>query len=234
MQTGLHQWLLNNKDGWLLFDTLFYSIPIIYFLAQNVLKTGSTIIAVCMLIINWMYVQCYTLYPTNSIEAHMAWLLFPIAFIALNPKTFSLLTEGLRYFFLFFFASAGLWKIFTGSVFNTEQMTGILIYQHADLLLTSPDDWQTNMIEWLIDHQAVGFILYLSATVLELAFIIGFFTRKYDHLLIFATILFLLFDQLIMRIPYYDILPFLITLRIATMHQDLPFHVAQPQTRIQN
>lgn len=234
MQTGLHQWLLNNKDGWLLLDTLFYSVPLVYFLSHNVWKTGSRLIAIFLLLINWIYVQCYTLYPTNSIEAHISWLLFPIAFLSSNPKTFRLLFEGLRYFFLFFFVSAGLWKIVTGSVFNTEQMSGILLYQHADLLLTSRGYWQTEIILWLIDQSTIGFFLYLSATILELVFIVGFFTKKYDHLLIFAAILFLLFDQLIMRIPYYEILPFLITLRIGAMRQDLPSYVVQPRNHIQS
>ncbi len=234
LNTGIHQWLLNNKEGWFMFDTAFYAITFIYFLSHNVFKTGSLMIAILMLIINWVYVQCYTLYPTNSIEAHQAWLLFPIAFLGTNEKTFRLLIEGLRYFFLFFFASAGLWKIVTGSVFNIEQMSGILLYQHADLLLTSPGYWQTNLIQWLITHPTIGFILYIAASLLELVFIAGFFTKKYDHLLIVCVIVFLLFDQLIMRIPYYEILPFLITLRIGAMHQDLPSFVAQPQTRIQS
>ena len=234
MKTGIHQWLLNNKQGWLVFDTLFYSIPLIYFLSHNVIRTGSKLVAVLMLLINWMYVQCYTLYPTNSIEAHIAWLLFPIAFLTANAKTFRLLMEGLRYFFLFFFVSAGIWKIVTGSIFNTEQMTGILLYQHADLLLTSTGYWQTNFIQWLIDHPTIGFSLYLAATLLELLFIIGFFTKKYDHLLIAGAILFLIFDQLIMRIPYYEILPFLITFRMAVMHRDLRSYVVPPQTHNQN
>src|SRR6476619_6463667 len=68
MQTGLHRWLLNNFFGWNLFDGLFYSIPAIYLLAYRYSQKISSAFAVLMLIINWCYVQCYTLYPSNSIE----------------------------------------------------------------------------------------------------------------------------------------------------------------------
>jgi hypothetical protein len=93
-------------------------------------------------------------------------------------------------------------------------MTGVLLYQHADLLSTSPAFWQSQIIEWLIHHQFIGYALYIMATVLELIFIVGFFTKKYDNLLIVGFIIFLMFDHLIMRIPYYEVMPFLITLKV--------------------
>src|SRR5207244_1109367 len=133
--------------------------------------------------INWCYVQCYTLYPSNSIEGHIAWLFFPILFIPADKKTFSLLFEGLRYFFLFFFASAGLWKLAQGGFFSLSEMTGILLYQHAQLLSNSPGYWQSELILYLIQHPKLSYLLYLSTTILELSFLIGFFTKKFDRLL---------------------------------------------------
>lgn len=214
MKAGLHQWLLGNKQGWIIFDMLFYSMPLIYLLANNILKTGSTVVAVLMLLVNWTYVQCYTLYPSNSIEAHTAWLLFPLVFLVNNPKTFALLVQGLRYFFLYVLVSAAAWKLFTGAVFNMQQMSGVLLYQHADLFYTSPGYWQTNMVQWLIKNEVVGFAIYLLGFLLELSFLVGFFTRKYDRWLVLAFVVFLVADHLVMRIPYYELLPFLITLRM--------------------
>lgn len=234
MKTGLHQWLIDNPQGWTLLDTLFYAMPLIFFLSNNVYKVASATTAFLMLLINWIYIQCYTLYPTNSIEAHTAWLLFPIIFLVSNPATFKLLLEGLRYFFLFVIASAGIWKIITGAVFNPEQMSGVLLYQHAELLSNSPGYWQTDLIQWLIGHPSIGYTFYLLATLFELVFIVGFFTKKYDHLLIIGFIVFLIFDHLIMRIPYYELLPYLITLRIEAMYQDLPSSVVLQQSRTQS
>ena len=232
MKTGLHQWLIDNKTGWLLFDTLFYAMPLVFFFSHNVYRVGAVVTAFLMLVVNWIYIQCYTLFPSNSIEANTAWLLFPVIFLAANPKTFRLLAEGLRYFFLFIMVSAGVWKIVTGAVFNEQQMSGVLLYQHAELLATSPGYWQTNLVEWIIANENVGFVLFLLATGLELTFLAGFFTKKYDHLLIILFIIFLVFDHLVMRIPYYDLMPYLILLRLGAMYRDLPAS-AVPQ-QIQN
>ncbi|CAN5199798.1 hypothetical protein BH11BAC6_BH11BAC6_07630 [soil metagenome] len=205
MQTGLHQWLLNNTTGFLVFDIAFYSMPLILLITNYYKKSVAPIIAVTMLIINWSYIQCYTLYPINSIESYVAWLLFPVVFIPKKEKTFLSLYEGLRYFLLFFFASAAIWKFVQGGIFYGNEMSGILLYQHNQLLTNSPGYWQAAFILYLIQHPGLSYCIYLSLTILELLFIIGFFTKKYDRMLVMAFILFLIGDYIIMRIPYFEI-----------------------------
>ena len=212
MQTGLHQWLLNNQQGWILFDALFYSIPLIYLFVYKFKRSFAPVAAIIMFIINWCYIQCYTLYPINSIEGQIAWLTFPIVFITNNKKTFALLFEGLRYFFLFFFTSSAAWKLAQGGIFNINQMGGVLLYQHNQMLTNSPGYWQTNMLYFLIQHPLLSYFFYLSATILEAFFIIGFFTKKFDRLLALLFIVFLIADYFIMRIPYFEVSALLLTL----------------------
>jgi len=212
MQTGLHQWLLNNAGGCLLFDVLFYTAPAIYFLHYRNSRPTAYVSGIYMLLVNWLYVQCYTLYATNSIEGHLAWLLFPVVFLPKKEEGFALLLDGLRYFFLFFFASAGLWKLRQGGVFNTSEMAGILLNQHKELLTNSPLYWQSRFIVWLVQHQLVSYMLYVSATVMELLFIVGFFTKKFDKALLVLFLVFLVMDYLVMRIPYFEVAPLLLTL----------------------
>lgn len=212
MQTGLHQWLLNNPKGCILFDILFYSAPLIYFLIYRLKISWSPIAALVMFLVNFCYIQCYTLYPINSIEAQISWLLFPLVFIPRNEKTFALLFDGLRYFFLFFFASAAAWKIAQGGLFNMDQMQGILLFQHNQMLTNSPGYWQTNLLYYLIQHPVLSYSVYLSAMLLEASFIIGFFTKRFDKLLAIVFIIFLIADYFIMRIPYFEVSALLLTL----------------------
>ncbi|MFP5042655.1 hypothetical protein [Parasediminibacterium sp. JCM 36343] len=212
MQLGLHQWLLNNTAGCVLMDILFYSAPAIYLLHFRYTNRTAYLTALYMLVVNWAYVQCYTLYPSNCIEGHTPWLLFPCLFMARKEATFNILLDGLRYFFLFFFASAGLWKIRHGSVFYAGQMSGILLGHHIQLLTNSPEYWQSKFILWLVKHQLIAYSLYVGATLMELFYLIGFFTKKYDILLICIFLVFLVMDHFIMWIPYYEVMPFLLTL----------------------
>ena len=211
MKTGIHQWLLNNPTGWLIFDCVFYGMPAIYWLLHQKNIKWASYSAIAMLIVNWIYIQCYTLYPANSMESFTPWLLFPFLLMTVNLKNFYWVFQGLRYFFLFFFASSGVWKVVQGSIFNLDQMSGVLLFQHKEYLMDA-NNFYSRIVFWLIAHRQIAFSLFISATFLELFFFIGFFTKKYDRLLIAIFVLFLISDVLVMRIPYWEVTPFLITL----------------------
>ncbi len=212
METGIHQWLLNNPAGWIVFDVLFYSMPLLLLLAYKKSIRLAVAVAVTMFVVNYMYIQCYTLYPLVSIEGFIAWLLFPFLFMTISLRSFYLVLQALRYFFVFFFVSAGIWKFVQGGIFNIDQMSGIFLFQHKEYLTSSPNSWYTAFIYWFVSHPYVSYFLYLAATLLELSFITGFFTRRFDRFLVYAAIIFLLTDVFFMRIPYWEISPFLITL----------------------
>jgi hypothetical protein len=213
MQTGLHIWLMKKLWVQLVFDAIFYGIPacyaVLYFLNKQKLLP---IFALFWFIFNWIYVLAYTQFATNSIEAHTGWLLFPILFGAKSLRSFYLLMHGLRYFFIFFFFSAGVWKLVNGGAFEIGQMSGILLDQHATFLVSDPAHWHAHLLYWLIEMPVTGFLLYWVAIFIELSFGIGFFSRRFDKVLILFFILFLGFDYLVMRIPYFEVSPYLITL----------------------
>ncbi|WP_147202564.1 hypothetical protein [Segetibacter aerophilus] len=222
METGLHQSLLDNPSGWIVFDVLFYSMPLLYLLAFKKNVRVASAVAVVMMIVNFIYIQCYTLYPTSSIEGFIAWLLFPFLLMCTELRSFYFILHALRYFFLFFFASAAAWKFVQGGIFSIEQMSGILLFQHKEYLASSPHSWYASFIYWLISHTYISYSLYLAATILELSFAIGFFTKKYDCFLIIASIIFLLTDVFFMRIPYWEVTPFLLTLLFSKYHLPQP------------
>ena len=212
MQTGIHQWMLQTKH-FLFFDLLFYSAPLLLFFTAHKKPKLTSIAAVYVLLVNWIYLQCYFLYPISSYTIFIVWLIFPSIFIARKHETFLLLFEGARYFFLYFFLSAGIWKIANGSIFNPDQLSAILLDQHKEMLTNSTDYWLSHFYQFIINHKHVFLILmYLTVTLMELSFIIGFFTKRFDGVLIIIYFVFLFADYFIMRIPYFETLPFVLTL----------------------
>lgn len=212
MQTGLHLWVLQHSWSFFLLDVLFYTAPLFLLTAYFFHRRLVNVAALFMLLVNWLYVQLFVLFPTNSIEGHLAWLLFPVVFIPASRETFYLLVRGLKYFFLFFFFSAGVWKIRQYGIFYVDEMIGILLQQHKELLIHPQKHWYKNFIYWLINHPSVSYLLYLGATTAELFFITGFFTNRFNRLLIIIFVAFLIADYVIMRIPYLEMTPFLLTL----------------------
>lgn len=211
MQTGIHLLVLNNNWLAIVLDILFYGFPALYFIAFLKKPGKGQAIAWAWLLVNWLYVQCYTLFPTNSIEAHIPWLLFPLLFASQSLRSFFFIMHGLRYFFLYFFFSAGVWKLVNGGAFEPTQMGAILMDQHKEFLITAPGNWQATFIYQLIAMPLAAFLLYWLSIITELFFGVGFFSRRFDRVLVFLFLLFLVFDYLIMRIPYIEVVPFLLT-----------------------
>jgi hypothetical protein len=224
MLTGFHCQLTVSATARLLADGLFYAAPLLVYGVFRKFPRLSAIAATGMLLINWLYVQCFTLFPINSIEGHIAWLLFPLAFLPRRAVTFELVRDGLRYFFLFFFASAGIWKLVQGGFFQEGQLSAILTAQHADILVLQPGSLYARFLTFFIDHTVLSNSLYRIATLLELVFITGFFTRRFDRQLALLFLVFLLFDHLFMRITYYEVIPFLLTFRLNTNKRKQPGH----------
>jgi hypothetical protein len=110
------------------------------------------------------------------------------------------------------FASAAMWKILRGALVEPQQMSHILMEQHANYMVSDCTAWKCGFHAYLIQSPALSQTIYIVATLLEMAFIAGFFTRKYDKLLVLLLVVFIAFNQLIMRIPYWAILVSAITL----------------------
>ncbi len=212
MRTGLHQATLSNKPLCIIFDAVLLMLPIIYLAFYKLQSRWQYAFAWCLLIFTFVYYQCYTLYPTTSIEGYIGYFLMPLLFTCMSLKRFYFTLHFLRYVFLFFFLSAGLWKLRSGGFFNMEQMSGVLLMQHKEYLVSSPDALLSHLYSWLIDHKLISWCLYAASTFFELSFAIGFFTKKFDRWLIWLFVIFLLMDMLVMRIYYFDMAVMLLTL----------------------
>ena len=132
-------------------------------------------------------------------------ILLPFCF----PKNEELLKDGLRYYLLFVFVSAAMYKIANGGLFHTHQFVHILENQHTDLAILHPTHFTYIISIWLIKHPVIADCLWYLFTLLEFNFIVGFFTKKQDTILAFILILIIVNTYILMRISLFDFLLFL-------------------------
>lgn len=210
--TGFHKILLNNFWLCLIVDVVYFLFPFIYLFAYikkpAIKKPVGCLFFLCSLV----YSVVYCCYPIDSIETHIAVMVFPIVFIPMSLKGFEFMLQAVRYLFLFFFFSAGVWKLALGGFFNFQQMSGIILFQHKELLVLADPSPMYDFYRWLITHPAASYWLYFLITLIELSFVIGFFTKKCDNTFLAIYFIFLIMNSLIMRIDYWRTLPFLLCL----------------------
>lgn len=202
--TNLHNAVINSPVLQVVFDSLYILLPMSLFISCRAGYRVQYILAIATAVFNLIYAILLSVMSPLSIEGFAGWIMLPLVFAFKRESSFYYMLQTLRYFFLLIFSSAALWKIRAGGIFNTEQMSAILLKQHAAYLVASPVGWYAEFINYLITHKILSYCLYLAAALAEFVFIIGFFTKKYDRVLIIIFLVFVLVDYFLMGINYFS------------------------------
>lgn len=168
----------------------------------------------------------------NSFGAHhthslVPFLLTPVVFLY-SRKSFSLAWQGLRYFFLFAYSAAFLWKFFRFSWLYSDQ--GILIIKKnlAPYLYFNPNTFLASVYFWFINHPSLLQLLYVTGFVLEGLFIIGFFTKKWDPVLFIISLILPLGFWFMADALFYEMVLFSLTLLSPSVIAKLRAMVSTP------
>ena len=204
--TGLPRWMIAHPASFKVADILAFLLPL-PLIRQN-LRNRS--FSAWPGIIFFAYLALYLLLADIFWQMHyepfMLVLLLALAWTTNRPGRFYTLMTVCRYYFLYVFVSAAIWKLARGAVTNGQEMSRILLLHHTDLLTGDCSSFACHAYRWLIVHPVISQALYIGGALLEASFIIGFFTRRRDRWLIAFAVVFVLADLVLMRIPYWTIL----------------------------
>jgi len=206
LASGLAQFITNNPLISIVFDIALFAMPIAFVLT---LKRGFAIAFSVLLLI---YFVTYNLVTGHHYHGLVGLILITIPFWTNNQIRFELLWQACRYYLLYIFSSAALWKILRGSVFYKEQMSNILKAQQLDLLLQQPDSFRAQAAQYLIANPDIAHTVLVVNVVVQLIFLIGFFTRKADSFLFVLLIVFCAANYFVMNIVSAELLILNLTL----------------------
>ncbi len=205
--SGIPNFISSSGIG-IYIDILVIILPIVILYQIYKVKKYNRLAAILALIFG-IYILIIYCFPTLSIRKYLGLVLIPIAFTFTSEKRYSYYLQLMRYYVLFVFTSASLWKIFRGVAWDSTHMQLSLKAQHIDNFINWPDHHITSLLSYIVDNPTYCAILFLAAVVSQLTFALGFFTKKYDRLLAFLLIVFIVSDYLVMRIEYWEYVVFL-------------------------
>jgi hypothetical protein len=136
----------------------------------------------------FVYYIIFNSYGTHHTHSLVAFLITPFVFL-FSKKSFSFAWQGLRYFLLFAYSAAFLWKFFRFSWLHVHQ--GILILKRnlTAYLFYNPGTFLSKIYWWVLDHPLLIEVIFFGGFVMEGLFLIGFFTRKCDKVLFVLSLL---------------------------------------------
>ena len=207
--SNIQHYLLTYSPLRVCFDVTYLLLPFLLTIAVVKGHTASKPIAFCTFLFTIVYNLLLSAVTYTSIEGSVGFILFPVILSATTVSGFYFNLHSVRIIFLLFFFSSGIFKLRSLAVFNIDQMAGILLMQHNAYLVSNPEDWFTKTIYYLVGHKTLAHCFYLMATLAELTFALGLFTRKFDRILIWIFCVFVVFDYFLMRINYFSWMVFM-------------------------
>ncbi len=168
--TGLPKFMISHPWAFLVSDILLFAVPLmllIYFFKKG---KFSPPIGILFTLYTGLYFLIANIFLQYHEEPYLVYFVFSFLFIVNREDKFYSILSLCRFYFLYIFFSAAIWKIFRGAVFNLPEMSNILIFQHNDVLNTDCHSFFCRVCYYLIDHPAVSYLFYAAGVLLEVFF----------------------------------------------------------------
>ncbi len=153
---------------------------------------------------------------TNLMTGHhyinIGILFVSFPFVFASKVNFAYALAFVRFLFCFGMFSAGLWKVFRGNLFFPDQIYTQLVSRHLTDILQHKTTMRLSIITWLIQHRYIAHLFWVIMIGIEVSFVAGFISFKYDCYLIIGYLLFAIGGGFLFRLFIYENLIFLLTL----------------------
>jgi hypothetical protein len=203
---GIPHAVTHSVIGSALLDLLLFLLPV-----MAIMIPQRRYIAVAFTLLGTIYQITISTYSAHHYHSLVGVLLLSIPFW-FGSERFNIVWQAARYYLVFIFTSAAIWKLSRGGLFVYTDMSGILMAQHSQYLFDYPTSFLAQFWAYLICHPQLSQSLLIATFVLQLSYIGGFFTRRFDRFYIAVTILFFMANYAVMHIFSFELLVFCFTL----------------------
>jgi hypothetical protein len=118
-------------------------------------------------------------------------MVLPYAFVARTEKGFRLSWDLFRYFCLFLYTDAFVYKAFiNGNLFWLPSGVELIKTNQSHYLLQNPGTVWSAIYRFFITHEWLSYGAFVAAVLGQGCMTVGFFTRKFDRWLFFIPLLF--------------------------------------------
>lgn len=201
VKTGLLNIIITNS--WL---ALIFDIALIGAATYACIKPQKNIGPIIYFVFIYLYFVAYNTYSLGKTGDMIGLLFIPIPFMVKSQKSFNLLWECLRYYVCIIYSSAFLWKLSRGTIFDEQHATSILLENLSPYLIHNPDSWLSSFYEFFIGNPTLSSTLFGLGVIIQGAYLIGFFTKRFDYWLLTSIIVFHCGTAILVDVFFFEIL----------------------------
>ncbi|PZF73771.1 hypothetical protein DN068_05365 [Taibaiella soli] len=198
---GIPDLITGNKTAGIVFSILLFLTGILSFRFPT--KRICTLSYAVLYLVYAITFNIYLCHGSNY-QAGFAVILF--AFAAGTDDNFSLWWRTMRYYACFIYATCFIWKIAHGAIWDWNHGLDCMKLNLAEYLYHYPQTFMSGIYVWFIQHPALVNIGDKLVFIAEGTFLLGFFTKKYDRLLIFSAVFIFLSIYLFADVFFLELL----------------------------
>ena len=178
---------------------IFIDSSIVLLLFGLIIYPSKNILAFAIFILLLIFYLTLTGYlGHHNFQSGFVFILIPYLFKEKKNRSFAF--EAIRYFLLFFYFSAAVYKLTSVGLYNQDHFSNILSGQFAPYFIEGNIGWRTSFNNFLINHNSIAYSLYIGAFIFEFSVVVGFFTKRFDIHIGIIVLCFHLFNWIIMDI----------------------------------
>ena len=129
-----------------------------------------------------------------------------------------------RFYIMYLFSSAALWKILRGIVFDKSHLKILLV--QMDLWHAKNESWYSPIFKLYTTYLWISYTSMILVIILQLSFLIGFVTKKYDKWLFLLFLFFCLANQIVFRHFFFELLILGMTLLFVPKRLEIEYGVS--------
>lgn len=183
--SGMPNVIIENRIGSIVFDFLLITSSFLCILFPS--KKLICILFGCLFFI---YAISYNTYSVHHAHPLAIMTLISIPFFFHNIQNWNFLWESIRYYVCYLYAISFIWKLFIGkSLLFWNMGVNSFKLNLVEYMYDFPNTTLTSLYKNLIANPVILNIGTIFIFLLEGLMIIGFFTRRFDYVLLFIPII---------------------------------------------
>lgn len=185
---------------------LILDISILLLLIYSVfIKENKIITWTLFILLTMYYVSLTAILGHRNYQTGFFIMIIPFLFSNQTNRKFAF--EGIKYFYLFFYFSSGIFKFINQGINEPMLLSLTLKEQFIPYYLETNFSWRTSINSFLTQHNSITYFMYCVTIFIECFFVIGFFTNKLNYTLGILLVIFHLSNWIIMDIAPIGQLP---------------------------
>lgn len=201
LATGLPHFIINHYAACILVDITTVLLPFLYLFSKKYKKWWLSLFVIFF----WVQTATVEIFSCSHSKSVVC-LFLAVTPIFFSGKRFLLMVDFVRYAGAFFLVSAAYFKYANGALVKKGNYSIVLVNQYYDRAIMNPEHFLYQIASFIIDRPWLGDMLFKALFLSQAIFIVTFFTRKFDRILIISLFSFSVLTYVFMGIYNLDIL----------------------------